>query len=299
MRLRWDRPLIFSSRTTPPGSFRSNSWDHAAGRAGRDLVSCRLFVVRHPNSTTLCLHSQPDAWGQSMSPNKKKIIKEILIVAGAFVALRYVASFSLPQSLVLIAIAYAAHTWVIDLLAETVISLEEGFDPFYIDVRPNWWNIMLDFKLVESEEEYRQLWDRVHEAPEWKYNLIRDGVRFIVLRPKVDDYKPALVYNCSTKCFFRAACPFTTALKNLQDPTKLTHTDSAGSCGSISTFGIAAMDMRSDCLCRHNGMPKSMVFRFLRQSTAGTFVLRSSRTKSSRTTGISPRDPMSKAERIS
>lgn len=138
-----------------------------------------------------------------MSPKHNKILKEVLILVGAFAVLHSVASFSLLQSLVLMTIGYAAHWWSIDLLAESIISTFEGFDPFWLNVSPNWGNIMFDFKLVESMEEYEQIWEKVRGEPEWKYNLVRDGIRFVFLMPSAYSIKPRLAYNQSLKYFSR------------------------------------------------------------------------------------------------
>ncbi len=70
------------------------------------------------------------------------------------------------------------------------------FEPYWVSIQPNWYQLLLDYGLIKDLEEWQQMASRLEHFPAWDYNVLRDGIRFTVL-------KPDLIYRDDRKNFSR------------------------------------------------------------------------------------------------
>lgn len=88
------------------------------------------------------------------------------------------------------------------LMALLVIPIGKGkpmhFTPYFVRVSPKWWEILSDFKLVNSPEEWRSIVESVDQSP--AYHPLRDGILFSVVQQS-EDAERILVYSHDHKGF--------------------------------------------------------------------------------------------------
>jgi hypothetical protein len=77
----------------------------------------------------------------------------------------------------------------------------DNFSPFFVFVSPHWYELLRDYKLVQSDEEWQQIVKSRDSAPPNEYNVLRSGILFSVLQPRSDAYLPALIYWDSRRRF--------------------------------------------------------------------------------------------------
>jgi hypothetical protein len=58
---------------------------------------------------------------------------------------------------------------------------ELRFVPHFVHVIPRWHDILVDFDLLSTDEEYDKLYNEFKAVPETQYNVFLNGVRFTVL----------------------------------------------------------------------------------------------------------------------
>jgi hypothetical protein len=67
------------------------------------------------------------------------------------------------------------------------------FTPYWIRVSPHWYQILTDFKLIGSLEEWRSILESV--ASSTGYRALRDGVRFTVVQQFENCNQPLIFWN--------------------------------------------------------------------------------------------------------
>ena len=109
------------------------------------------------------------------------------------VALIFFGDFRLRQGIVLgLMLAWLAHH-----LGRTVAKPTQVFTPYRVWVRPNWFKIATDFRLLRPEE-----WGSVPAAvaSSTGYSVARDGLRFTVVQQS-EDLKNTLIFQDSYPSF--------------------------------------------------------------------------------------------------
>lgn len=105
----------------------------------------------------------------------------LVAVAIVFAILFYIGSFGVTQSGVLAFILSAVILGIRNTDSKSLVR----FTPYYVSVRPNWFNIMTDFKLVDKDKwEELQQWNKGIEFPEG--HILRSGVFYVVTSQSVD-----------------------------------------------------------------------------------------------------------------
>jgi hypothetical protein len=57
------------------------------------------------------------------------------------------------------------------------------FEPYWVWIKPNWYQLLLDYGLISNLEEWQRITAELQHIPTSDYNVIRDGIRFTVLKP--------------------------------------------------------------------------------------------------------------------
>jgi hypothetical protein len=57
------------------------------------------------------------------------------------------------------------------------------FEPYWVQLEPNWYQLLLDYGLVKDLEEWQRILATFNQVPAPDYSVLRDGIRFTVLNP--------------------------------------------------------------------------------------------------------------------
>jgi hypothetical protein len=68
------------------------------------------------------------------------------------------------------------------------------FQPYRVSIKPNWYQLLLDFGLIKDLDEWQRIASSLEVVPPSDYNVLRDGITFTVL-------KPSLIYRNDRKEF--------------------------------------------------------------------------------------------------
>jgi hypothetical protein len=140
--------------------------------------------------------------------NLKAVAKALLIGAALFCSFQYLAEFSPKQTWVLTIVAWLGYGLYESLRVSS--RLTEGFTPFFVSVRPNWYELLRDYKIVQTDEEsfwrktdeqWHQLQNKSEGTSTPKYSALRSDIFFTVLQPRHDAYLPGLIYWDSRQRF--------------------------------------------------------------------------------------------------
>ena len=111
----------------------------------------------------------------------KVVAKSVAALAAFYVFFAYVGGFSARQSFVLgvCVVVFAAN------LHEILKPLwhEWAFSPFRVRIKPNWYPLLSDFKLILNSEEWKRLSEVVEELSASEYNVLHCGFLFTVIKP--------------------------------------------------------------------------------------------------------------------
>ena len=128
-------------------------------------------------------------WIEKIKAWFKFLIKNALLLAGLYAFFQYIGDFSLQQSIALAVISWVGYGLYLYLKARQV---QNVFSPYTVTVFPNWYQLLLDFKLIHSAEEY----DKLYAACEAKSgSIIHRGYWFTVVQPPNDNgLLPGLIF---------------------------------------------------------------------------------------------------------
>jgi len=115
-------------------------------------------------------------------------LKGVAIVAGAFLCFRYLGEFSVRQSAVLAVIAWIAYSLYQN--AQAADEAKRYFVPHWVEVRPHWFELLHDYKLVPNDEISAEV-----------YEKLSLGIRFFVLQRTVEEDHPGLIFWDNEKTF--------------------------------------------------------------------------------------------------
>lgn len=148
--------------------------------------------------------------------------KSLVIGAAFFFAFRYVGSFSSAQSWALTIIAWLGYGLYVDLRARFRVG--DAFSPFWVRVSPNWYDLLRDYRIVETDEKtfwhdthlaWRQLQEKTEGDSADIYSVLRDDIVFTMLKPGPFD---GLLYWNSHR-IFRSEVDFGERIEEI----KITH----------------------------------------------------------------------------
>lgn len=114
-----------------------------------------------------------------------------VVLSGCFfLLLFYIGDFSTQQS-ILLAILLAILAVYVEYLSH---GSKARFCPYYLDIAPNWFLILSDFRLLAKPEYWSKIEEYVEHAPKGAYCLLRDNIRITVLHPE-DLTSRSMVYT--------------------------------------------------------------------------------------------------------
>ena len=113
-----------------------------------------------------------------------------LFAAGFFyLILVYIADFSTRQSIIL-ALLWASLARAIELLARRPA---RRFSPYYVRVDPNWYDLLIEFKLIDKPDAWHAIQKSLKDLPSSEYRVIRSGICFTVVHQS-EDFERTLIY---------------------------------------------------------------------------------------------------------
>ena len=108
--------------------------------------------------------------------------------------------FFFPTKAILTALAWVGYGLYEKLNASRTVA--NVFSPFRVSVYPNWYELLSDFKLISTEDEWHKLCEAANETPEHEYTVFRSGFAFTVIKPPADDgLMPGLAFWDNRKVF--------------------------------------------------------------------------------------------------
>jgi hypothetical protein len=119
-----------------------------------------------------------------------KAVVAYLFAAGFFfLILVYFADFPMRQGFILV-LMWASLTRAVELLARRPAG---RFSPYYVRVDPNWYDLLMDFKLTSKPEDWQAIRKSFEESPSTEYRVLRNGICFTVVHQS-EDFERTLIY---------------------------------------------------------------------------------------------------------
>ena len=120
-----------------------------------------------------------------------------LFTAGVFyLVLAYIAVFSIRQSIVLALLMASLAGGIENAAAKPT----RRFSPYYVRVYPNWYDLLIDFKLIDKPEEWHAIQKSFEGLPTTEYRVLRNGVCFTVVHQS-EDFERTLIYSDNHRVF--------------------------------------------------------------------------------------------------
>jgi hypothetical protein len=127
------------------------------------------------------------------------IVKTLVVAGSLFLLFRYVAEFSLRQSIALTALGELV--WGLFVYGSAARYVEPTFKPFYVRVMPNWLELLRDQNLIKDEKDWEALYAGVEERPPSEYSALRSGITLTILKPQPRSFLPGLIYSNNHRTF--------------------------------------------------------------------------------------------------
>lgn len=124
----------------------------------------------------------------------KAISVLLLWFGGGYTLFFYVAHFGAIQSLILAGVALCAADGY-RVATKAAERTQAAFEPFWIRIEPNWYNLCQDFKLYDVAN-WGELQQKCGAASPADYSVVRNGFSFTML-------SPTLYYSNDHRSFFR------------------------------------------------------------------------------------------------
>src|SRR5450432_1521748 len=136
----------------------------------------------------------------NIKPLLRVLIKSLVVVALLYIGFRFMGDFPSKQSGTLTLIAWIGYELYEKLNSSQ--RAEHVFSPFCVSVHPNWYELLSDFKLVHTKEEWERLYSAANQTPDGDYTVFRHGFAFTVITPPADDgLLPGLTFWDNRKRF--------------------------------------------------------------------------------------------------
>jgi hypothetical protein len=130
----------------------------------------------------------------------KALGKSLLFVAVLYVFFKYAGDFSTSQSVVLTVVARLGYGLYEKLNLPR--KAEDVFTPFCVSFFPKWYPLLLDFKLIRGEEDWKRLCEVANKVPTADFSVFRHGFSFTVIRPPSSEgLLPGLAFWNNGKVF--------------------------------------------------------------------------------------------------
>jgi hypothetical protein len=113
-------------------------------------------------------------------PRPSLIFRQAIIFGVLFSLFTFLGGFAIRQAIVL---ASASHIGV--LIIDRIYGSQADFCPMGILVTPNWNSLRAKFDLLKDEKEWGKIQAGLEVLPIHEYNILRNGVCFYSLTPKL------------------------------------------------------------------------------------------------------------------
>ncbi len=147
----------------------------------------------------------------------KMFLAELVLVVTVYASFRFLGGFSFRKSAVLTFAAWIVYAVVYrEALAMkkarhaersipalvTRRRIEKVFSPFRVSIQPNWYELLSDFKLIRSVEDWHRAFAEAGKLQALEDHIFRRGLNFTVIRPPSDNgLEPGLVFWDDRKLF--------------------------------------------------------------------------------------------------
>jgi hypothetical protein len=124
----------------------------------------------------------------------KELVKRafgfLLYAVVFYLIFAYIADMPLRWSIVLALVIAGIHRHLLYVAPKTV----RRFTPYYMNVIPNWYVILSDYKIISGKEHWRKIQDTWEDRPRPQYVFIRDGMSFVFVSQS-DDFERTLIFS--------------------------------------------------------------------------------------------------------
>jgi len=129
----------------------------------------------------------------------KSFVKGLFFLALLYALFRYVGEFSERESVVLAMVAWIGYGLYERL---NIPRVETVFTPFRVSFFPNWYELLLDFKLIKDKEDWKRLCEAEDKLPASQFRVFKQGFSFSVVQPPSDEgLMPGLTFWDNRKVF--------------------------------------------------------------------------------------------------
>jgi hypothetical protein len=111
-----------------------------------------------------------------------------------FFLFRYAGEFSSTQSLALVVLVWVGYEFYTEF--RNVRQVEKDFSPFLVQVEPNWKELLRDHRLIDSDEEFDAIFEKMEQNPTLS-DVLKNGFTFTILKPG----EPGLVFWNNRRTF--------------------------------------------------------------------------------------------------
>jgi hypothetical protein len=136
-------------------------------------------------------------WGEHHA--LRTIVISLAEWGALFAFFRYIGQLSTSQGLTLAVVVAYVHLVLL-------IRTEKAFQPYWIWIEPDWFELLHDRGVLQSREEWKAISSAIQEQPRWEYNVLRSGIRFVFLnsgspfqsliyRPDVQGFSSSVWYE--------------------------------------------------------------------------------------------------------
>lgn len=117
--------------------------------------------------------------GKMLPGTHSYLIKSLVFDALLGLGLYFLADFSPRQTGALVLLVCLFQFLINDIWTARLEEKKKG--RFIVFIQPNWYQILLEHRLIASEDDWHQLMRRALETPRHEYCVLRDGIEFTVL----------------------------------------------------------------------------------------------------------------------
>ena len=110
------------------------------------------------------------------------LVLKLGAVAFGCLALIFAGGFSLRQGILLGVIL----SWLLAAALERAVKPVWRFSPYHVRVQPNWYQLLSDFKLIGTPEEWWSVRESLAQVSPGEYRVLRDGISFTVVEQSKD-----------------------------------------------------------------------------------------------------------------
>lgn len=114
-----------------------------------------------------------------------------------YLVLAYIGDLSIRQSIVLALLMASLAVGIITIAAAKPAG---RFNPYYVRIDPNWYDLLIDFKLIDKPEEWHAIQKSFEGLPTTEYRVLRSGICFTVVHQS-EDFERTLVYSDNHRAF--------------------------------------------------------------------------------------------------